>query len=42
VIGQHLGAVGAAQHTRQIDDFQAFQCPRHLVPLLGFSCESAL
>ena len=42
VIGQHLGAVRPAQHTRQIDDFQAFQCPRHLVPLLGHACEPAL
>mgnify|MGYP006164344693 CR=1 FL=1 len=29
VIGQHLRTVGTAQHTRQVDDFQAFQGAGH-------------
>jgi hypothetical protein len=34
MVGQHLPAVGTAQHARQVDNFQAVQSARHLVPLL--------
>ena len=33
VVAQHLAAIGSAQNARQVDDFQSFQCPRHLAVL---------
>ena len=46
VVGQHLAAIGTAQHARQVDHFQAVErapiCHRHFVPLLAFRQEARL